>query len=218
MKCVNCEKEFDAGLEQCPHCGCHYPESGKKNIQPQKVESEKKPIDTSATEKQVNELIEAIIIKGSITEKERRVILRKAQEGGLDPDVIEIKLDAAIAKIQKSKIKEDKNGTVEPESQEIKGQKNLKPKVVELPTEPKVSSESVVKEQISTVISVTADSTNNKKSVESSMTGSDTSSSKDREKKEETNKVSPIVFKYCKKCGAQLPLGAVFCKKCGNKL
>ena len=105
MICVNCDKEFDYGLEQCPYCGCHYPEV-RSISQTQKIET--KPIDIAAAEKQVNELIEAILMKGSMTDKDRSVILRTAQKGGLDPDVVEIKLDAAVAKIQKKQLKKTK--------------------------------------------------------------------------------------------------------------
>lgn len=98
MRCVNCEKEFEDNLEQCPYCGCHYPEKPKS---PQKQLVNPNNIDNTAAEKQVKQLIDTAVSKGSVTDKERVVILRTAKENNLDPDVVEIMLDAALAKVYK---------------------------------------------------------------------------------------------------------------------
>lgn len=189
------------GLEQCPHCGCHYPEV-KRQTQPKSDEHKSKPngVDKLSAEKQVNELIDAIAIKGFATDKERRVILRTAQNGGLDPDVVEIKLDAALAKVQQQKkdyIKKKSNvsqpSSAPGEKKDLKANHDSSNHVnkiecasapIEDPQEPSQPIQELNPKGISSAPVV-----------------------------EET----PVV-RFCKKCGTRLSPGALFCKKCGTKL
>lgn len=191
MKCVNCEKEMPSGVEQCPHCGCHYPEIMKDH------ESKSSPsdveIDKSSVEKQITELIDAIAIKGFATEKDRKAIIRTAQKGGIDPDVVEIKLDAALAKVQQRQKKEEKTvrGTTPVNTIE-------KPKVV------KDSDSGKKIEDVHPFKTAKEDDeikTTPKAQIQKSIS--------------ETKNAS---IRYCKKCGSPLSSEARFCKKCGSKI
>ena len=44
----------------------------------------------------IEKLITAVLVDGSVTEKERAVILKKATAAGYDPDEVEIILDARL--------------------------------------------------------------------------------------------------------------------------
>ena len=99
MKCFNCEKEMQDGLEQCPHCGCHYPEKEKpKKRTPAEIEK-------TPEAKQIKVLIDTAVAKGYVTDQEREVILRTAHTNGLDVEVTQMMLDAALNKA-KSQIAE----------------------------------------------------------------------------------------------------------------
>lgn len=100
------------GLEQCPHCGCHYPEK----VKPKKrtpAEIEKTP-----EAKQVKALIDTAVAKGYITNHEREVILRTAQKNDLDVDVTQMMLDAALEKAKRQLEKQAKQETDEPARRE----------------------------------------------------------------------------------------------------
>lgn len=201
MICVNCEKDMPDGLEQCPHCGCHYPEI-KRHTQPKSVEQKPKPDDVEklSTEKQVNELIDAIVIKGFATDKDRRVVLRTAQNGGLDPDVVEIKLDAALAKVQHQKEKESKKGSDATQPSSCTEKKKA-------PTTD-FNSTSSAKETRGT----TKPKEEAKEPIQQSQEiGSENASSISFDEE-------VPAARFCKKCGTRLSQGALFCKKCGTKL
>lgn len=100
------------GMEQCPHCGCHYPEK----VKPKKrtpAEIEKTP-----EAKQVKALIDTAVAKGYITDHEREVILRTAQKNDLDVDVTQMMLDAALEKAKRQLEKQAKQETDEPARRE----------------------------------------------------------------------------------------------------
>lgn len=189
------------GIEQCPHCGCHYPEV-KRQTQTKSDEPKPKPndVDTLSAEKQVNELIDAIAIKGFATDKERRVVLRTSQNGGLDPDIVEIKLDAALAKVQQQKDKESKKrgDAIQPSS----GTANKKAPAAD------------------------NDSTSSTKETKGASTTIERAKESIQPSQElETESASPIsvvedkpIARFCKKCGSKLSPGAFFCKKCGTKI
>lgn len=190
MKCVNCEKEMPSGVEQCPHCGCHYPEvikARENKISPSKVE-----IDKSSVEKQITELIDAIAIKGFATEKDRKTIIRTAQNGGIDPDVVEIKLDAALAKVQQQQ-KEEKIVRVATPTNTIE-----KPEVVKDSNSDKKFEEEhhLRTEKKETEIKATLKAQIQKPIPEAEN----------------------VTIRYCRKCGSPLSSGAIFCKKCGSKI
>ena len=201
MICVNCEKEMPDGLEQCPHCGCHYPEVRRQN-QPKSDEHRPKPndISTLSAEKQMNELIDAIAIKGFTTDKERQVVLRIAQNGGLDSDVVEIKLDAALAKVQQQKDKGSKKGgdAIQPSS----GTAN---KMAPVANQGSTSSTKKTK-GASTIIEKARESIQPSQEL----------------KPESASPISVVedkpIARFCKKCGFKLSPGALFCKKCGTKI
>lgn len=197
MICVNCEKEMADGLERCPHCGCHYPEKTKQNpVKEEKPQTERETIDRSEAEKHLNELIDAIAIKGFATDKEKKVVLRIAQDSGFDSDVVEIKLDAAIAKVQKQQKKETKEEENLSRSSVVEEKKKQKQPV---------KFESKVTIQKPDTITDAPESTSIQESkLKGLMSGSD---EKD---------VTAVYF--CKKCGLSLAPEARFCKKCGTKI
>ena len=62
---------------------------------------------------EIEKLIDLAIADGQITDKERNVILRKAAEFGVDPDEVEMILDAKLHKMEASKPKRsEKVGTI----------------------------------------------------------------------------------------------------------
>lgn len=52
--------------------------------------------------KELEEIIEAALVDGTLTEKERAVLHKRAQNEGVDPDELDIIIDARLAKIKKS--------------------------------------------------------------------------------------------------------------------
>ena len=52
--------------------------------------------------KELEEIIEAALVDGTLTEKERAVLHKRAQNEGVDPDELDVILDARLAKIKKS--------------------------------------------------------------------------------------------------------------------
>ena len=74
------------------------PEDKQVKITPQKLQEDVHYTKTIDLEK----LIEAAVIDGVITEKERSIILKKASAVGYDADEVEILLDAKLYKIQQS--------------------------------------------------------------------------------------------------------------------
>lgn len=103
MKCVNCEKEIKAGIEKCPYCGCQYPKC--QYLAPEQPPLSPQEIDQTDAAKEVKMLIDTAVSKGEVSKQERDVILRTAEKYGLDKDVTNMMLDAALVKA--NKLKED---------------------------------------------------------------------------------------------------------------
>ena len=67
---------------------------------PEKVTPKQEAKETIAKSIDLDKLIEAVVVDGVVTEKERSVLLKKAKEAGYDVDEVEILLDAKIYDVQ----------------------------------------------------------------------------------------------------------------------
>jgi hypothetical protein len=98
---------------------------GKKTVSEAKIESNEKVDKERHTQKSseinLDKLINAVIVDGIVTDKERSVIMKKAKAAGYDTDEFEIMLDAKLYEVQS---KEDKKAA---KSKQEK--KTAKPKV-----------------------------------------------------------------------------------------
>lgn len=73
-----------------------------KNASPIKTQTSKGK-DESAPLFDVEKLMDAIVVDGVVTDKERSLLLKKATSAGYDPDEVEILLDAKLYEVQTNK-------------------------------------------------------------------------------------------------------------------
>ena len=239
MKCINCEKEIDNNLEQCPYCGCHYPEP----IKPSKPTP--KDIDKSEEAKAVKLLIDAAVIKGYVTDEEREVILRTAKGYGLDTDITAIMINTILTKTQKEDVErkaaEERKKKEEEERAErkrIEAEEKAKRQQTEAEEEELMENKSEALNEAKTITLHIGNPFKRKITEEEPKV----EMPKVEEPKVEEQKVETPVnnngekaiilhignpFKrkqeesktiVCPNCGAPLKPGAKFCSKCGTKL
>ncbi len=55
MICPNCDIKIETGIEQCPHCGCHFPLSAKQEREQERLEREQKEREEKARQEQLRQ-------------------------------------------------------------------------------------------------------------------------------------------------------------------
>lgn len=78
------------------------------------IENNPTKINNNSNDIDIEKLIDAVVADGVITEKERKVILKKATAAGYDADEVEILLDARLYEKQRAQKTEEKTTAQEP--------------------------------------------------------------------------------------------------------
>lgn len=218
MKCINCEREILDNAAKCQYCGCQYPQIEKES-QNQKVASTPSEIEKTTVAKYIKRMIDTAVAKGSVTQKERSVILRTAKENNLDTDVVEMMLDSALSKVQqqikakedaaRKKAEEEMRRKIEEEKKRKEREEEERRRKEREEQRKKEEAERVRKEREELARRKAAEEAARKAEVELRI-------AKNNRQIEATKQILGELF--CKKCGKPVAENAAFCKACGCKL